>query len=181
MPGSSLRHEGIDALRGVAVILMVSQHLIAWLWNAPPLPAYALAQDHPILMGLNALGYLSAPLFILLAGAGTTMFFDRHGDKGAGTVLLWRGAYLLGLWGIAYPIIEAVAHHHHPARVPGQTEFGVLGATHVANALARQQEGCAPETIELDERYLKSLGVLDKLPEWRAIAAEEATEGREAA
>ena len=66
--GHAYRQNGIDALRGVAVVLMVSQHLIAWLWNRPPLPGHALAQAHPILMGLDTLGYLSAPLFIVLAG-----------------------------------------------------------------------------------------------------------------
>jgi putative nucleotidyltransferase with HDIG domain len=28
------------------------------------------------------------------------------------------GAYLLSTWGLPYPVIEAVAHHHHPDRVP---------------------------------------------------------------
>ena len=28
------------------------------------------------------------------------------------------GAYLLSLWGLPSPIVEAVAHHHHPDRVP---------------------------------------------------------------
>ena len=26
------------------------------------------------------------------------------------------GAYLLGLWGLPYPVVDAVAHHHNPAR-----------------------------------------------------------------
>jgi HD-like signal output (HDOD) protein/ActR/RegA family two-component response regulator len=41
------------------------------------------------------------------------------------------GAYLLGLWGLPYPIIEAVAHHHAPQRI-SQTRFDVLSAVAVA-------------------------------------------------
>jgi HD-like signal output (HDOD) protein len=84
------------------------------------------------------------------------------------------GAYLLGLWGISYPIVEAVAHHHHPGRVLEQPAFGVLGATHVADVLAREQIGGDPGLSELDEPYLQALGVAENLPEWRAIAAAEA-------
>lgn len=91
------RIEGIDALRGVAVVLMVSQHLIAWLWNAPDLTTEDLARDHFILLGLNGLGYLSAPLFIVLAGAGATLFMDQHASKGSGPVLFQRGIYVFAL------------------------------------------------------------------------------------
>jgi HD-like signal output (HDOD) protein len=44
------------------------------------------------------------------------------------------GAYLLGIWGLPYPVVEAVAHHHAP-RVVKQTEFDVLAATAVAHSL----------------------------------------------
>ena len=118
---------------------------------------------------------------ILQAGAGVERPFHRVEEEALGVSHAEIGAYLLGLWGIPYPIVEAVAHHHHPARVPEQTVFGVLGATHVADSLAREQDGCKPETFELDEQYLQALGVADKLPEWRAIAAEEADGQREAA
>ena len=36
------------------------------------------------------------------------------------------GAYLLGVWGLPYPVIEAVAFQHCPQRV-SQTQFDVLG------------------------------------------------------
>jgi HD-like signal output (HDOD) protein/ActR/RegA family two-component response regulator len=44
------------------------------------------------------------------------------------------GAYLLGLWGLPYTVIEAVAHHHTPLNVP-LTEFDTLAAIAVAHAL----------------------------------------------
>lgn len=68
------------------------------------------------------------------------------------------GAYLLGLWGLPLPIVEAVAHHHQPSRVPQQS-FGVLGAVHAAVALATSQEP--------DRAYLEQMGVLDRVEEWR--------------
>jgi HD-like signal output (HDOD) protein len=44
------------------------------------------------------------------------------------------GEYLLGIWGLPYPVIEAVADHHTPQRVKSK-EFSILAATHIANAL----------------------------------------------
>lgn len=73
------------------------------------------------------------------------------------------GAHLLGLWGLPYPVVEAVAHHHDPAVVPHQA-FEVLDAVYVANRLV----GAA--TASVDEAHLAALGVVDKLPAWRMLA-----------
>ncbi len=70
------------------------------------------------------------------------------------------GAYLLGLWGLPGPIVEAVAFHDRPARVRGS--FWVAGAVHVAAALVNGREP--------DQAYLASVGQLDRLPRWRAMA-----------
>jgi putative nucleotidyltransferase with HDIG domain len=75
------------------------------------------------------------------------------------------GAYLLGLWGLPYCIVEAVANHHRPARVTPQLEFGVMGAVHVADALAYGEAQPGP-----DLAYLESVGAAGRLPEWRALA-----------
>lgn len=73
------------------------------------------------------------------------------------------GAYLLGLWGLPLPIVEAVANQHRPGR-SGHGGFWVTGAVHVARALASQRP--------VDERYLASVAVTDRLPEWLALVAE---------
>lgn len=70
------------------------------------------------------------------------------------------GAYLLGLWGLPAPIVEAVAFHDRPALSGGS--FWVTGAVHVAAALVNGRE--------VDEAYLRSVGQLDRLPRWRAMA-----------
>jgi HD-like signal output (HDOD) protein len=49
------------------------------------------------------------------------------------------GAYLLGLWSIDSQIIEAVAHHHRPDRIP-HTSFDASTALYVADRLARDLE-----------------------------------------
>lgn len=49
------------------------------------------------------------------------------------------GAYLLGLWGLPYSVLEAVAHHHEPKRV-AQTDFDVLAALAIAHALTEPAE-----------------------------------------
>ena len=44
------------------------------------------------------------------------------------------GAYLLGLWGFPYQIVEAVAYHHEPLVVPSQS-FDLLAMLSVAHSL----------------------------------------------
>lgn len=87
------------------------------------------------------------------------------------------GAYLLGIWGLPYPIIEAVANHHHPTRVQQQA-FDVLAAVHVADLLVHEAGAGAaanqgPTSDLIDVSYLESLGVADRLAGWRTTAAEQ--------
>nr|PZM99085.1 MAG: hypothetical protein DIU74_12930 [Pseudomonadota bacterium] len=71
------------------------------------------------------------------------------------------GAFLVGLWGLPFPVVEAVAHHHEPQRVR-QTGFDVLGATAVAHALSGLGDAGSfdiallPDT-KVDAAYLASL------------------------
>lgn len=82
------------------------------------------------------------------------------------------GAYLLALWGLPTPVVEAVAHHHRPMRVP-QDRLDAVGIVHIANCLAhrhpfRAEDEGAPPHQELRAEYLADLGVLDKIDEWDA-------------
>ncbi len=81
------------------------------------------------------------------------------------------GAYLLGLWGLGDPIVEAVAFHHHPSNCLGNT-FSPLTAVHVANVLqqelSHQAIGGGPSQI--DFTYLDRLHLTDRLPSWREVA-----------
>lgn len=74
------------------------------------------------------------------------------------------GAYLLGLWGLPMPIVEAVAFHRQPRRMHG-TGFWITGALHVAAALVTGEP--------LDEAYLRSVGMLGKVPQWQALMQQD--------
>ena len=109
---------------------------------------------------------------IIAEGGGKTEPFCDVEQRCMGTGHAEIGAYLLGLWGMPYPVVEAVAHHHQPSRVAGQTEFGVLPAVHVAQALAREIATGNFDGKDLDQELLSELGVADRIPEWRDSAGE---------
>ena len=77
------------------------------------------------------------------------------------------GAYLLGLWGLPTPIIEALAYHHQPANMAGKT-FSPALAVHVADALAHQFGKVKTEMPppQLDVDYLKKIGLADRIEDW---------------
>jgi HD-like signal output (HDOD) protein/ActR/RegA family two-component response regulator len=71
------------------------------------------------------------------------------------------GAYLLGIWGLPYPVVEAVAHHHQPERIT-QSSFDVLGAVVLAHSLTPADDASAfgsrtPADPKVDENYLVSV------------------------
>jgi putative nucleotidyltransferase with HDIG domain len=83
------------------------------------------------------------------------------------------GAYLLGLWGMPPPMVEAVARHHNPAPLasPGE-RFGPVTAVHAAAALLGPDDGGGPNAD-----YLTRLGLADRLPAWADLAGSAAPEG----
>jgi putative nucleotidyltransferase with HDIG domain len=84
------------------------------------------------------------------------------------------GAYLLGLWGLPNLAVEAIAHHHHPTRIP-HSGFDSSVAVYVADLLAHEldahpQKEVAPDLRESDRACLETLGVLPQLAELRELA-----------
>ncbi|UCD82397.1 MAG: HDOD domain-containing protein [Desulfobacterales bacterium] len=83
------------------------------------------------------------------------------------------GAYLMGLWNLENPIIEAIAFHHCPAKSMARN-MGLLTAVHVGDALDREEHQAANQEPELqfDIEYLDNLRVANRIPEWRQVCRE---------
>ncbi len=83
---------GLDALRGIAVFLMIEQHLGVWLWRGPN-PGERMT-DYPGLLVFNALGGGAAPAFVTLAGIGASLLASKRArpDK----TLVLRGIVVMG-------------------------------------------------------------------------------------
>jgi len=90
------------------------------------------------------------------------------------------GAYLLNLWGLPDPVIEAIAYHHTPGRVP-VTSLSPLLTVHVANCL--DYESMAIKGIgkcqSLDLDFIKKAGLSAFLPDWRKMIDDLIPEGDE--
>ena len=77
------------------------------------------------------------------------------------------GGYLLGLWGLPVPIVEAAVFHHNPRACQSHT-FTSLAAVHVANVLEpdrgmRHSPALLPQ-MDLD--YLAEAGLADRVAHW---------------
>ena len=84
------------------------------------------------------------------------------------------GAYLLGLWGIPSLAVEAIAHHHHPTRIP-HSGFDSSTVVYLADLLAHELDAhrdhsTRTELTESDRSCLEKLGILERLPEFRELA-----------
>jgi putative nucleotidyltransferase with HDIG domain len=71
------------------------------------------------------------------------------------------GAYLLGLWGLPDPIVEAVAFHHRPKDCITEG-FGPLTAVYAANLIEQNLLNLESPPDE----YLVSLGLQDRVGVW---------------
>jgi HD-like signal output (HDOD) protein/CheY-like chemotaxis protein len=79
------------------------------------------------------------------------------------------GGYLLGLWGLPVPVVEAIALHHRPSGVPEKV-FSPLTAVHAANSLV-PRPGAADAGSSgggrLDTAYLSELKLSHRVAAWR--------------
>jgi HD-like signal output (HDOD) protein len=80
------------------------------------------------------------------------------------------GALLLRRWGIPFSIVESVAFHHRPSTVRSGPR-AVLAAAHAADALLGIVT-CGDPEDRLDVAFLESVGLADRLPEWRQLATQ---------
>jgi HD-like signal output (HDOD) protein len=97
-------------------------------------------------------------------------------EKLLGTSHAEIGAYLLGLWGIPNLAVEAIAHHHHPTRIP-HSGFDSSIAVYVADLFAHElevhpQDRTGSELAESDRACLATLGIFDRYAEFRGLALE---------
>jgi putative nucleotidyltransferase with HDIG domain len=72
------------------------------------------------------------------------------------------GAYLLGLWGLPYEVVDTVAHHEDPARIR-QTSFDVRSAVGIAHPLLAEIRPADVPLYEannpmLGDEYVRALG-----------------------
>jgi putative nucleotidyltransferase with HDIG domain len=86
------------------------------------------------------------------------------------------GAYLMGLWGLEYPVIEAIAFHHSPGKSLSNST-GLLTAVHCGDAFDRLKN--SPNDLnsqnglrQLDRGYLDTLGVAGRINDWQTICNE---------
>ncbi|MEA1997079.1 MAG: HDOD domain-containing protein, partial [Gemmatimonadota bacterium] len=77
------------------------------------------------------------------------------------------GAYLLGLWGLSDPIVEALAFHHCPGKHQCD-KFNPVTAVHAADVLEHRlsAEEAVGATPEIDREYLAVLGLEERVPVW---------------
>lgn len=92
------------------------------------------------------------------------MFGANHGEI---------GGCLLGMWNMSSEIVEAAALHHEPL-LGDQQQLTPLAAVHIANVLERElssgEEGMLVPPI-INTTFLNQLGLLQRLPIWRAAFA----------
>ena len=100
-----------------------------------------------------------------------------------GTMHAEVGAFLMGLWGMSDPIVEALAFHHNPGHCPA-LGFSPLTAVHAANSLHHElsEESSGKAAGLFDMGYLERLKLSDHVSDWRTtcerLFQEEGNDGR---
>ncbi len=75
------------------------------------------------------------------------------------------GAYLLGLWGLPAPIVEAIVWHHAPFQST-HDRFTPLAAVHAAESLLARRTNATGENSEISHEFLARIGRTDRVSVW---------------
>ena len=76
------------------------------------------------------------------------------------------GAYLLGVWGLPFPVVESTALHHTPGRA-GSEPSELLLAVHLASAAVAEAFGAS---ADIDHDLCRTLGRSDEIDGYRVAA-----------
>ena len=83
------------------------------------------------------------------------------------------GAYLMGLWGMPGPVIEAIGFHHRLNDYP-DNKFSPAIAVHLANAFYYEKYPdtitTAPHAVNIP--HLEAIGLSDNIEQWRELCSE---------
>jgi len=90
------------------------------------------------------------------------------------------GAYLIGLWGLPGPVVEAIAFHHRLDDYP-DISFGPALIVHVADAIFYQlnPDSSQGKVPQLNTQALEQTGMTDKLESWTELCREIQAQGEE--
>ncbi|HIP40327.1 MAG TPA: response regulator [Desulfocapsa sulfexigens] len=101
---------------------------------------------------------------ICLRRAEKEIFDTVHGDI---------GAYLMGIWGMEGPVVEAIGFHHRLDDYPG-TGFSPAVAVHAANVLfyENRPDDVVGHPHPLDMEQLQALGFDSRVDNWREICTD---------
>jgi HD-like signal output (HDOD) protein len=81
------------------------------------------------------------------------------------------GAHLLDAWGLAFPVLEAVAFHHTAPELE-HTSLETADAVYIAETLVHaQSSGADPETA-LDPAYLSRIGAAEQVSNFLRLLSE---------
>jgi uncharacterized membrane protein len=151
---------GLDALRGIAVFLMIEQHLGVWLFRGP----FNFAV-HPGFVSFNGLGGGAAPAFVTLAGIGASLLASKRPQPDRtlalrGLVILgfayllsaltpswfsWKSWFVLHLMGLGMLVTPALR------RLPTSALLGLGLVTLLATGWVQAELGVP---IRLDNKYM---------------------------
>lgn len=76
----------VDALRGLAILFSLNQHLGIWFFRSG-------FKNQPVFYYINAIGGFAGPLFLTLAGISSVLFLEKY--KNSASTLVFRGVLLI--------------------------------------------------------------------------------------
>ncbi len=84
------------------------------------------------------------------------------------------GAYLMGIWGLPSPIVEAINYHHQPLKSI-ESGIGPVTAVNIANALHHEltETSAKPATSTIHTDYIEAVGLTGKMEEIRHLCRED--------
>jgi HD-like signal output (HDOD) protein len=91
------------------------------------------------------------------------------------------GGYLLDLWGLPEPVVEAISYHYFPSAKPAggyemssEVAFSPITAVHIANYFCEDEDSSNVEyaIASVDSTHLVELGMSDRISSWWDVCAQ---------